>query len=151
MGAPVAPPLWIWVLSGSGWIVALLMAGIMWMSRRRSPSTSRASAVYQSDPGSLRQALVEVRRCAEQNDPAAMRRAVLAWAYLHHNRHFATFTELAGASSEDLAKRLIALDRCLYGEGDISAAKQGLVEALREEPAQRNRADRADALALYPT
>lgn len=151
VGAPVAPPLWIWVLSGSGWIVALLMAGIMWMSRRRSPSTSRASAAYQSDPGSLRQALVKVRRCAEQNDPAAMRRAVLAWAYLHHNRHFATFTELAGASSESLAKRLIALDRCLYGEGDISAAKQGLVEALREEPAPRNRADRADALALYPT
>ena len=151
MGAPVPPPLWIWVLSGSGWIVALLMAGIMWISRRRSPSTSRASAVYQSDPASLRQALVEVRRCAEQNNPAAMRRAVLAWAHLRHNRHFATFTELAGASSEDLAKRLIALDRCLYGEGDISAAKQGLVEALREEPAPRNRADRADTLALYPT
>jgi hypothetical protein len=151
MGAPVPLPLWIWVLSGSGWIVALLMAGIIWMSRRRSPSTSRASAVYQSDPGSLRQALVKVRRCAEQNDPAAMRRAVLAWAHLRHNRHFATFTELAGASSEDLAKRLIALDRCLYGEGDISAAKQGLVEALREEPAPRNRADRADTLALYPT
>ena len=151
MGAPVPPPLWIWVLSGSGWIVALLMAGIMWMSRRRSPSTSRASAVYQSDPGSLRQALVEVRRSAEQTNPAAIRRAVLAWAYLHHSRRFATFTELARASSEDLAKRLIALDRCLYGEGDISAVKQGLVEALREEPAPSKRAHRADELALYPT
>ena len=151
VGAPVATPLWIWILSGSGWIVALLMAGIMWMSRRRSHSTSPTSAVYQPDPGSLRQALVEVRRSAEQNDPPAIRRAVLAWAYLQHNRHFATFTELAGASSEDLAKRLIALDHCLYGEGDISAAKQGLVEALREEPAPRNHADRADELALYPT
>ena len=151
VGAPVATPLWIWILSGSGWIVALLMAGIMWMSRRRSHSTSPTSAVYQPDPGSLRQALVEVRRSAEQNDPPAIRRAVLAWAYLQHNRHFATFTELAGASSEDLAKRLIALDHCLYGEGDISAAKQGLVEALREEPAPRNHADRAATLALYPT
>lgn len=151
MGAPVPLPLWIWVLSGSGWIVALLMAGIIWMSRRRDSGTSQEDALYQPDPGSLRQALVEVRRSAEQNNPAAIRRAVLAWAHLRHNRHFATFTELAGASSEDLAKRLIALDRCLYGESDISAAKQGLVEALREEPAPRNRADRADTLALYPT
>ena len=151
MGAPVPPPLWIWVLSGSGWVVALLMAGIMWISRRRDSGTSREDALYQPDPGNLRQALVEVRRCAEQNDPAAIRRAVLAWAYLHHSRRFATFTELARASSEDLAKRLIALDRCLYGEGDISAAKQGLVEALREEPAPRHHADRANTLALYPT
>ena len=151
MGAPVPPPLWIWVLSGSGWIVALLMAGIMWISRRRDSGTSREDALYQPDPGNLRQALVEVRRSAEQTNPAAIRRAVLAWAYLHHSRRFATFTELARASSEDLAKRLIALDRCLYGEGDISAAKQGLVEALREEPAPRNHADRADTLALYPT
>ena len=151
VGAPVATPLWIWILSGSGWIVALLMAGIMWKSRRRSHSTSPTSAVYQPDPGSLRQALVEVRRSAEQNDPPAIRRAVLAWAHLHHSRRFSTFTELAGASSDDLAKRLIALDHCLYGEGDISAAKQGLVEALREEPAPRNHADRAATLALYPT
>ena len=151
MGAPVAPPLWIWILSGSGWIAALLIVGIMWMSRRRSPSTSPASAVYQPDPGSLRQALVEVRRSAEQNDPTAIRRAVLGWAKLHHNRRFATVTELAAASSEGLAKRLIGLDRCLYGDGDISAVKQGLVEALREEPAPSKRADRADELALYPT
>ena len=151
MGAPVPPPLWIWVLSGSGWIVALLMAGIMWISRRRDSGTSQEDALYQPDPGNLRQALVEVRRSAEQTNPAAIRRAVLAWAYLHHSRRFATFTELARASSEDLAKRLIALDRCLYGEGDISAAKQGLVEALREEPAPRHHADRANTLALYPT
>ncbi|MEC8111935.1 MAG: hypothetical protein VX121_04205, partial [Pseudomonadota bacterium] len=100
---------------------------------------------------SLRQALVEIRRCTEQNDPASLRRAILSWARLHYGRHFASFSDLTTASSESLAERLMMLDRCLYGGGDIGAAKQGLVEALREEPTARAVSARAGELTLYPT
>ncbi len=149
-GAPAAPPLWVWILSGSGWIVAVLLVGMMWMSRRQNPITSSTSATPNYDAGSLRQALVEVRRCAERNDLASLRRTILVWAHLHHGKHFTTFSDLATASSEALAKRLVTLDRCFYGGGDINSAMEGLIDALRDEPAPRAVSACADDLALYP-
>ena len=150
-GAPATLPVWAWILSGSGWLVALLLAGMMWMSRRDRSAATAGDITPHRDASSLRQALVEIRRCAEQNDPASLRRAILSWARLHHGRHFASFGDLTTASSESLADRLMLLDRCLYGGGDISTATQGLVEALREEPAPRAVTARANELTLYPT
>ena len=150
-GAPATLPVWAWILSGSGWLAALLLAGMMWMSRRDRSAATAGDIAPHRDASSLRQALVEIRRCAEQNDPASLRRAILSWARLHHGRHFASFNDLTTASSESLAERLMMLDRCLYGGGDISTATQGLVEALREEPAPRAVTARANELTLYPT
>ena len=150
-GAPATLPVWAWILSGSGWLAALLLAGMMWMSRRGRSAAAAGDIAPHRDASSLRQALVEIRRCAEQNDPASLRRAILSWARLHHGRHFASFSDLTTASSESLAERLMMLDRCLYGGGDISTATEGLVEALREEPAHRAVTARANELTLYPT
>ena len=150
-GAPATLPVWAWILSGSGWLAALLLAGMMWMSRRDRSAAAAGDIAPHRDASSLRQALVEIRRCAEQNDPASLRRAILSWARLHHGRHFASFGDLTTASSESLAERLMMLDRCLYGGGDISTVTQGLVEALREEPAPRAFTARANELTLYPT
>ena len=123
----------------------------MWMSRRDRSAAAAGDIARHRDASSLRQALVEIRRCAEQNDPASLRRAILSWARLHHGRHFASFGDLTTASSESLAERLMMLDRSLYGGGDISTVTQGLVEALREEPAPRAVTARANELTLYPT
>ena len=150
-GAPATLPVWAWILSGSGWLAALLLAGMMWMSRRDRSAAAAGDIAPHRDASSLRQALVEIRRCAEQNDPTSLRRAILSWARLHHGRHFASFGDLTTASSESLAERLMMLDRCLYGGGDISTVTQGLVEALREEPAPRAVTARANELTLYPT
>ena len=150
-GAPATLPVWAWILSGSGWLAALLLAGMMWMSRRDRSAAAAGDIAPHRDASSLRQALVEIRRCAEQNDPASLRRAILSWARLHHGRHFASFGDLTTASSESLAERLMMLDRCLYGGGDISTVTQGLVEALREEPAPRAVTARANELTLYPS
>ena len=150
-GAPATLPVWAWILSGSGWLAALLLAGMMWMSRRDRSAAAAGDIAPHRDASSLRQALVEIRRCAQQNDPASLRRAILSWARLHHGRHFASFGDLTTASSESLAERLMMLDRCLYGGGDISTVTQGLVEALREEPAPRAVTARANELTLYPS
>ena len=150
-GAPATLPVWAWILSGSGWLAALLLAGMMWISRRDRPVAAAGDLAPHRDASSLRQALVEIRRCTEQNDLASLRRAILSWARLHHGRQFASFSDLTTASSESLAERLMMLDRCLYGVGDIGAAKQGLVEALREEPTPRAVTARAGELTLYPT
>lgn len=150
-GAPATLPVWAWILSGSGWLAALLLAGMMWMSRRDRSAAAAGDIAPHRDASSLRQALLEIRRCAEQNDPASLRRAILSWARLHHGRHFASFGDLTTASSESLAERLMMLDRCLYGGGDISTVTQGLVGALREEPAPRAVTARANELTLYPT
>ena len=150
-GAPATLPVWAWILSGSGWLAALLLAGMMWISRRDRSVAAVGDIAPHRDASSLRQALVEIRRCTEQNDPASLRRAILSWARLHYGRHFASFSDLTTASSESLAERLMMLDRCLYGVGDIGAAKQGLVEALREEPTPRAVMARAGELTLYPT
>ena len=150
-GAPATLPVWAYILSGLGWLAALLLAGMMWMSRRDRSVAAAGDIAPHRDASSLRQALVEIRRCAEQNDPASLRRAILSWARLHHGRHFASFGDLTTASSESLAERLMMLDRCLYGGGDISTVTQGLVEALREEPAPKAVTARANELTLYPT
>lgn len=149
-GAIGAAPRWLWALGGLGWLAAIVLAALLWLSRRPSDSQQADMSSTSVNTGSQRQIMVEIRRASEQGDLTALRLAVLQWGALHHGRALSSFNELARLSTPSLSAKLEALDRSLYGGGAFTIAELGLIEALRDEPVPDGRADQADTLSLYP-
>ena len=144
-------PLWLWIVSAAGWLVSLTLGMLLWLSRRHSADRSPTPGGTTAKSGSVRQALVEIRKAASQEDAALLRRAILQWADLHHEQRFSSLEALARVSTEPLATRLRAVDRSLYGDGELTSALDGLIDALREEPAPQGRSTGVNGLSLYPS
>ena len=144
-------PLWLWVVSAAGWLVSLALGTLLWFSRRQTAGQSPALAGVAAKYGSVRQALVDVRKAVEQHDATLLRKAILQWADHHHDQRFSSLEALARVSTEPLATRLSAVDRSLYGDGEIARALDGLIDTLREEPAPQNRGTGSNTLSLYPS
>jgi hypothetical protein len=143
-------PPWLWAVSAAGWLVSLVLGILLWLSRRHIADQSPTPAGATAKSGSVRQALVGIRKAAAQQDAALLRRAILQWADLHHERGFSSLEALARVSTDPLAMRLRAVDRSLYGDGELPAALDGLLDTLREEPAPQSRGAGANTLSLYP-
>ena len=144
-------PLWLWAVSAAGWLVSLALGILLWLSRRQTASPSPTPGNAKAKSASVRQALVKIRKAAEQQDAPLLRKAILQWADLHHDQRFSSLEALARVSTEPLATRLSAVDRSLYGDGDIAGALDGLIDTLREEPAPQSRGTGSNTLALYPS
>ena len=144
-------PLWLWAVSAAGWLVSLALGILLWLSRRQTAAPSPAPGGAKAKSASVRQALVEIRKAAEQQDATLLRKAILQWAGLHHDQRFSSLEALARVSTEPLASRLSAVDRSLYGDGEIAGALDGLIDTLREEPAPQNRGTGSNTLSLYPS
>ena len=144
-------PLWLWAVSAAGWLVSLALGILLWLSRRQTAAPSPTPGGAKAKSASVRQALVEIRKAAEQQDATLLRKAILQWAGLHHDQRFSSLEALARVSTEPLATRLSAVDRSLYGDGEIAGALDGLIDTLREEPAPQSRGTGSNTLALYPS
>ena len=144
-------PLWLWAVSAAGWLVSLALGILLWLSRRQTAGPSPASGDAKAKSASVRQALVEIRKAAEQQDATLLRKAILQWADLHHDQRFSSLEALARVSTEALSTRLGAVDRSLYGDGEIAGALDGLIDTLREEPAPQSRGTGSNTLSLYPS
>ena len=144
-------PLWLWAVSAAGWLVSLALGILLWLSRRQTAAPSPTPGGAKAKSASVRQALVEIRKAAEQQDATLLRKAILQWADLHHDQRFSSLEALARVSTEPLATRLSAVDRSLYGDGEIARALDGLIDTLREEPAPQNRGTGSNTLSLYPS
>ena len=144
-------PLWLWAVSAAGWLVSLALGILLWLSRRQTAAPSPTPGGAKAKSASVRQALVEIRKAAEQQDATLLKKAILQWAGLHHDQRFSSLEALARVSTEPLASRLSAVDRSLYGDGEIAGALDGLIDTLREEPAPQNRGTGSNTLSLYPS
>ena len=144
-------PLWLWAVSAAGWLVSLALGIMLWLSRRQTAAPSPTPGGAKAKSASVRQALVEIRKAAEQQDATLLKKAILQWAGLHHDQRFSSPEALARVSTEPLASRLSAVDRSLYGDGEIAGALDGLIDTLREEPAPQNRGTGSNTLSLYPS
>ena len=144
-------PLWLWAASAAGWLVSLALGILLWLSRRQTAAPSPTPGGAKAKSASVRQALVEIRKAAEQQDATLLKKAILQWAGLHHDQRFSSLEALARVSTEPLASRLSAVDRSLYGDGEIAGALDGLIDTLREEPAPQNRGTGSNTLSLYPS
>ena len=146
-------PLWLWVVSAAGWLVSLALGILLWLGSRHTADRSPPPGGATAKSGSVRQALVEIRKAAAQEDAALLRKAILQWADHHHDQGFSSLEALARVSTESLATRLRAVDRSLYGDGDgeLTSALDGLIDALREEPEPQGRGTGVNGLSLYPS
>ena len=144
-------PLWMWIVNGAGWLVALTLAIMLWLSRRHPATKAAASTNPAATATTLRQSLVQIRKAAEQQDSGALRLAILDWATLHHGNAFSSLEALARVSSDALAASLREVDRSLYSDGAAAQTFQGLIDALREEPAPDSGSATANPLSLYPS
>ena len=146
-------PLWLWVVSAAGWLVSLALGILLWLGSRHTADRSPTPGGAAAKSGSVRQALVEIRKAAAQEDAALLRKAILQWADHHHDQGFSSLEALARVSTESLATRLRAVDRSLYGDGDgeLTSALDGLIDALREEPEPQGRGTGVNGLSLYPS
>ena len=142
-------PPWLWVVSATGWLVSLALGMLLWLNRRNATGHSPTPGGATAKSGSVRQALVEIRKASAQEDAALLRKAILQWAELHHERGFSSLEALARVSTESLAMRLRAVDRSLYGDGELASALDGLIDTLRDEPAPQGRGTGANTLSLY--
>ena len=149
--AGTALPLWLWAVSAAGWVVSLALGILLWLSRHHTAGHSPTPGGATAKSGSVRQALVEIRKAAAQEDAALLRKAILQWADLHHERGFSSLEALARVSTESLATRLRGVDRSLYGDGELATALEGLIDTLREEPAPQGRSLGDNTLSLYPS
>ena len=144
-------PPWLWAVSATGWLVSLALGMLLWLNRRKATGHSPTPGGATAKSGSVRQALVEIRKAAAQEDAALLRKAILQWADLHHERGFSSLEALARVSTESLAMRLRAVDRSLYGDGELASALDGLIDTLRDEPVPQGRGTGANTLSLYPS
>ena len=146
-------PLWLWVVSAAGWLVSLALGILLWLGSRHTADRSPTPGGATAKSGSVRQALVEIRKAAAKEDAALLRKAILQWADHHHDQGFSSLEALARVSTESLATRLRAVDRSLYGDGDgeLTSALDGLIDALREEPEPQGRGTGVNGLSLYPS
>jgi len=144
-------PTWLWGVAGSGWLAAGLLLWLFLRSRAQTRSAEIEPTASVSE-SSVRQAIVRIRRALEQQDPGALRQAVLQWGAGHHGKAFSSLSELASVSSEQLSAILKDLDRALYSAAAESTASDALISALREEPPPREKTSGRNAsLELYPT
>ena len=142
---------WLWAVSATGWLVSLALSMLLWLNRHNATGPSPTPGGATAKSVSVRQALVEIRKAAAQEDAAQLRKAILQWADLHHERGFSSLEALARVSTESLAMRLRAVDRSLYGDGELASALDGLIDTLRDEPAPQDCGTAANKLSLYPS
>lgn len=147
--SPSAPQ-WLWALSASGWLIAALLACLLWFNRQPGQPLAHSSRSGSASPETIRQSLVAVRRAIELQDAASLRGAILDWGALHSGSTVASLQKLASISSPPLAEKLLTLDEALYGKGDLAEAARGLIETLREEPPVTQKRGVSADLALYP-
>jgi hypothetical protein len=147
--SPSAPQ-WLWALSASGWLIAALLACLLWFNRQPGQPLAHSSRSGSASPETIRQSLVAVRRGIELQDAASLRGAILDWGALHSGSTVASLQKLASISSPPLAEKLLTLDEALYGKGDLAEAARGLIETLREEPPVTQKRGVSADLALYP-
>lgn len=146
-----ATPAWLWGVAVSGWLAAGLLFWLFLRARAKNLPAGLIPAAGAREPG-VRQALVQIRRALEQQDPGALRQAVLQWGAGHHGKRFSSLSALAAASSEHLRDILNDLDRALYSAAAASTASDTLISALRDEPPPRDKSSvKSASLALYPT
>ena len=144
-------PQWLWILSASGWVISIVLAVLLWLSRQPQQIAAPGAASGSASPETIRQSLVAARRAIEAQDAAALRSAILDWGALHSGSAVASLQKLASMTSPTLAAKLVTLDEALYGTGDLADAASGLIDALREEPALAQQRDTGTKLALYPS
>ena len=145
---PSASPYWLNALAASGWLLAMVLLGVIWRSRRRIDTQS-------SEPQTedrLRPLLTALKASTARRDAALTRDLLMRWATVHFGQPVRTFQQLRSLCSDALAQETYVLERALYASGDDPwTGATTFYSALRSEPLPTSPESTMTARRLYPT
>lgn len=139
---------WLIGTAAAGWLLALGMALVLWRQGRQ-PNGQASSSVSSTDPESLRRALVALRLACQQNDPAAARKALLAWGHHRYSIPISNLNHLSTLTSSALATQIEQLNAALYGKEGVAWQGQSLFDAARDDATEAT-AKVVQTPSLYP-
>lgn len=157
--APTAPvatvgngSLRLWQLSTAAALSGMLLfAGLWWRARQVSGAKPASTAAY--SPGSNRQQhLKHLQSACQNNNPAGIRSALLAWGRLYWpDQPISSVMDIARLLGSDTINRYAQqLDAALYTGSQPQQSWQGLYDAIAEKDKMENQGNSALA-PLYPT
>ncbi|MGI9299347.1 MAG: BatD family protein [Luminiphilus sp.] len=145
---PNSPPYWLTALAASGWLLATVLLGVIWRSRRRVDTEPAKSQTEDR----LRPLLTALKASAAQRDAALTRDLLMRWATVHFGQTVRTFQQLRSLCSDALAQETYVLERALYASGDDPwTGAKTFYSALRSEPPPTSPESTMTARRLYPT
>lgn len=134
------------IATGFGWLVAVILGGLLWQKRQPHKSTRVVT-----DNGSASRSLVSLKVACSRNDPLAARDALIGWGQARLKLTTPlTLTRLAASVNANLASEIRRLDATLFSTTADRWQGDALFSAVRsqdKDPAVAH----ADELALYPT
>ena len=135
-------------LVASGWLLATVLLGVIWRSRRRV--NTEPSKPQTEDR--LRPLLTALKASTAQRDAALTRDLLMRWATVRFGQPVRTFQQLRSLCSDALAQETYVLERALYASGDDQwTDAKTFYSALRSEPSPTSPESPMTARRLYPT
>jgi hypothetical protein len=142
-----ATPVWLNVLAGLGWLLALLFAFLLW----RSSDHKANDVAIDNTEETLRPLLTAMKASTSQNDAPATRQLLLRWAALHYQQPVRTLDQLKGLCGPALADEVNTLETAIYSQSDEAWTRgEALYGAVRDEP-KLGSTEQTDYRSLYPT
>lgn len=140
-------PIWLNLVAGLGWVLALLFAYMLWQSRRPKAAAVSTNSAEET----LRPLMTAMKASTNQNDAPATRQLLLRWATLHYERPVRTLDQLKALCNPDLAEKISALEASIYSVSeDPWSSGASLYKAVRDEPVL-GASEQNDFRSLYPT
>ena len=145
---PNSPPYWLTALAASGWLLATVLLGVIWRSRRRVDTEPAKSQTEDR----LRPLLTAIKASTAQRDAALTRDLLMRWATVHFGQPVRTFQQLRSLCSDALVQETYVLERALYASGDDQwTDAKTFYSALRSEPPPTSPESTMTVRRLYPT
>jgi hypothetical protein len=135
----------------AGWLVAMLLGGILWVGRRQGikPASNRFEAAGQNRKV---EQLMSVRKACSTNDPNAARLAVLAWGRNQFdNLSPHTLNSIAARVGGELGEELRAIDTLLFSTAGPETWHGAQLFKLLKAYDVGSAPDPKQELSLYPT
>ena len=136
--------LWQWG-AASGWLVAILLAGLLWQLSRAVPKREEMKPRRPDN-----QSLVALRKACSANDPRDARLALLHWGpWQLGTAPGEGLDRIADFCGGEIAKAIRELDRSLFAGPDSDWQGDKLFRAVRDYKGTGERPEQD--LSLYPT
>ena len=138
-------PVWLNAWRVLGWLLALLLAYMLWRLRDREATDVATDNTEET----LRPLLTAMKASTSQNDAPATRQLLLRWATLHYQQPVRTLDQLKGLCDSDVSEEVSTLEGAIYSQSNCLTGGAALYRVVRDEP-KLGATEQTDYRSLYP-